>query len=276
MNLTRRKLLQYGLGCSFGLLAGGAELNLFPNRHHLVLVNLKGGNDGFNTLVPYADSKYYQARPTLAVPAEAVLKLDQSVGLHPNLKGLYEIYQEKKLAIITSVGYPEASRSHSRAAQILTDFLPASWGAQKTELYAGDFAANLSRVAQKLSSKEAALVHKIDLSGFDTHRDQKQRHEALLSELDSGLTSFFGEIKQIDQEVLLLVFSEFGRSFAENDHGGTDHGTVQPLFVLGRRVAGGIWNGGSVTDLRSVYATIDEDFLASNKNHQFQKIDFIV
>jgi uncharacterized protein (DUF1501 family) len=70
----------------------------------LILVELKGGNDGLNTVVPYADPLYTQLRPTLAVPAGDVLRLDERTGLHPELKPLLAFWERKELVIVQGVG----------------------------------------------------------------------------------------------------------------------------------------------------------------------------
>ena len=75
-------------------------------RRTLVVLQLGGGNDGLNTLIPYADGAYYDARRELAVNPEAVLHLDGRIGLHPNLAGLKELYDPGVMAIVEGVGYP--------------------------------------------------------------------------------------------------------------------------------------------------------------------------
>jgi uncharacterized protein (DUF1501 family) len=85
----------------------------------LVVVQLNGGNDGLNTVVPFQDDLYYKARPTLALPKATVLRLDQQpVGLHPVLLGMRERYAEGELAVFTNVGYPNPDRSHFRSLDI--------------------------------------------------------------------------------------------------------------------------------------------------------------
>lgn len=84
----------------------------------LVVVQLSGGNDGLNTVIPYADPNYYRLRPTLGVPRDQVRVLDASLGLHPNLEPLRQLYQEGQLTIIPGVGYPNPNRSHFRSMEI--------------------------------------------------------------------------------------------------------------------------------------------------------------
>lgn len=84
----------------------------------LVLVELKGGNDGLNTVVPYADAEYYALRPRLAIPRDQVLQLDGATGLHPSLEPLMALWQNRELAVVQSVGYPGANLSHFRSIEI--------------------------------------------------------------------------------------------------------------------------------------------------------------
>ena len=82
------------------------------------MVTLYGGNDGLNTVIPYADPAYHDARPGLSYSADQVLQLDDATGLNPALKGLHKLYNDKKLAIVRGVGYPKPDRSHFRSMDI--------------------------------------------------------------------------------------------------------------------------------------------------------------
>lgn len=84
----------------------------------LVVLQLAGGNDGINTLVPYGDDAYYRARPHIALPREAILKISDYAGLHPKLTGLHSLYGEGNLGMIQGVGYPNPNRSHFRSTEI--------------------------------------------------------------------------------------------------------------------------------------------------------------
>lgn len=84
----------------------------------LLLVELKGGNDGLNTVIPYADPRYRQLRPRLGVARERVLQLDEHVGLHEKLEPLMESWTARDLAIVQGVGYPNPNRSHFRSIEI--------------------------------------------------------------------------------------------------------------------------------------------------------------
>ncbi len=99
----------------------GLALAAAPDARYrtvLVLVELKGGNDGLNTLVPYADAAYLRLRPRLAVPRDEVIQLDERVGLHPALEALHPLWQAQELAIVQGVGYPEPNLSHFRSIEI--------------------------------------------------------------------------------------------------------------------------------------------------------------
>jgi uncharacterized protein (DUF1501 family) len=84
----------------------------------LVLVELKGGNDALNTVVPYADAAYYGLRPRIAIRRDDVLQLDGRTGLHPSLAPLMPLWQARELAIVQGVGYPSPNLSHFRSIEI--------------------------------------------------------------------------------------------------------------------------------------------------------------
>ncbi|WP_405490131.1 DUF1501 domain-containing protein [Nocardia sp. NBC_00511] len=84
----------------------------------LVILTMYGGNDGINTLIPYADNAYHDARPDLSYRPEEVLHLDERLGLNPALKGLSGLWGSKNLAIVRGVGYPKPDHSHFRSMDI--------------------------------------------------------------------------------------------------------------------------------------------------------------
>ncbi|MCC6194569.1 MAG: DUF1501 domain-containing protein, partial [Burkholderiales bacterium] len=84
----------------------------------LVLVELKGGNDGLNTLVPYADESYYALRPKIAIARDQVVQLSDRVGLHPSLAPLGALWKDGRLAVLQGVGYPDPNLSHFRSIEI--------------------------------------------------------------------------------------------------------------------------------------------------------------
>lgn len=91
-----------------------------PQDRILVVVQLGGGNDGLNTVVPYGDDNYYRARPSLGIRAQDVLRFKEAagIGLHPNLRGLMELHDQGLLATLQGVGYPNPNRSHFTSMDI--------------------------------------------------------------------------------------------------------------------------------------------------------------
>ncbi|QJD96460.1 DUF1501 domain-containing protein [Mucilaginibacter robiniae] len=106
------------------------ELTGYKN---LVIIQLSGGNDGLNTIVPHGNDIYYQKRKTLAIANTVIVKLNDIQGLNPNLAALQEIYDQGWMSIINSVGYPNPDRSHFRSMDIwqtasnADQFLSTGW-----------------------------------------------------------------------------------------------------------------------------------------------------
>jgi len=105
-------------------------------RRLLVLVELKGGNDGLNSVIPYADASYFRLRPRLGIARDQVVPLDAATGLHPALKPLWPLWQAQELAIVQGVGYPKPNLSHFRSIEIWDtasdsdDYLEQGWLSQ--------------------------------------------------------------------------------------------------------------------------------------------------
>jgi uncharacterized protein (DUF1501 family) len=363
--LSRRKFLARAAGGT--MLSLGVPLPAFwqrvaaaattgPDLPALVVVELNGGNDGLNTVVPYADDVYHRSRPTLRIAADKVLKLDDRVGLHPALKPLHRLWQEGQVKIVQNAGYPNPNRSHFRSLQIwhagvLRAAPTAGWlgraGDANRSLgrcFVGDEAvplavqgrkepaAVLSNLADYQSAVDAlnppapatgteSLLDQIDLrmrstrdlaarltklraelpstapgsleerlltirallegmpslrifyttqGGFDTHAGQQFTHQELLQIVASALYRFLEELRQsrLDDRVVVLLFSEFGRRLRENGQQGTDHGTAAPLILVGKPVKGGLVGPAPdlkdlelgdprfKVDFRDVYATV--------------------
>lgn len=129
--LSRRKFLIGSVGLGAAGLASGAMGITWPDLMReakvrplaegsgiLVILTLYGGNDGLNTVIPYADNAYHDARPELAYAPGDVLHLDDQLGLNPALKGLAEQWNNRQLAIVRGVGYPKPDHSHFRSMDI--------------------------------------------------------------------------------------------------------------------------------------------------------------
>ncbi|MEO5695019.1 MAG: DUF1501 domain-containing protein [Usitatibacter sp.] len=87
-------------------------------RNLLILVELKGGNDGLNTVVPFSDPNYARLRPRIGLPRDQVLQLDERSALHPSLDRLMPLWADKQLAVVQGVGYPDPNLSHFRSIEI--------------------------------------------------------------------------------------------------------------------------------------------------------------
>ena len=97
-----------------------AALSSQPTRQDrvLVVIQLTGGNDGLNTIVPHTNELYYKARPKLAISKEDALKFNSDTGLHPSMRGIANLMEDKKFCIIHGVGYPNPNRSHFESMDI--------------------------------------------------------------------------------------------------------------------------------------------------------------
>jgi uncharacterized protein (DUF1501 family) len=350
------------------------------DRSILVLVQLAGGNDGLNTLVPFEDSDYYRLRPTLGIPREKVLRVTDTQGLHPAMTAMQAMLHDGKLAIVQNVGYPNPNRSHFRSTEIwetasdsdrvistgwigryldnacagapnashdplavhITNGVPQSFASeqphptfgllpgkfnlheneqtrafleqmaqapvsgdpagsgsflehtymdtlvteskvqrvignyQSSAAYPGTaFAASLRNVAALIAAGLPTRVYFVSLTGFDTHANQLTQQARLLGELSDGLAAFQKDLEahHLDQQVVTMTFSEFGRRPSENDSHGTDHGTAAPLFVMGSKIRAGLHGTAPSlnlqrnqdltfsTDFRQVYGTMLGDWL---------------
>jgi uncharacterized protein (DUF1501 family) len=84
----------------------------------LVVIELAGGNDGLNTVIPYADDNYHKARPTLHMTKDQVVKINDAIGLHLSMRSLDQLHQKGELAIVQGVGYPNPDRSHFESMDV--------------------------------------------------------------------------------------------------------------------------------------------------------------
>lgn len=124
-HISRREFLRRSALATAGTMLIPSFLKAFdgigaapPGQRRLVVLQLGGGNDGLNTIVPFGDDLYYQARPRIAIPASNVIRLTDLQGLHPALAPLRSLYDDGDLAILNAVGYPNPNRSHFRSMDI--------------------------------------------------------------------------------------------------------------------------------------------------------------
>jgi uncharacterized protein (DUF1501 family) len=364
-------------------LIGSAHAAAAPERDRriLVLVQLAGGNDGLNTLVPFDDPAYHALRPTLALRQKDVIGVGDHLGLHSACAPLHALMQDGRLGIVQNVGYPNPNRSHFRSTEIwetaadsdaslstgwvgryldnacsgapaasdpeaihINAEVPQSFGgaiphntygltlgnragragqddaalleklaahgahddAQGNNTFlratlmdalvaekniqriidrnkpeatypGGNFAQSLRNIAGLIAAGLSTRIYFVSLGGFDTHANQANAHTNLLRQLSEGLAAFQKDLtaRKLDDQVLTMTFSEFGRRPNENESRGTDHGTAAPLFVMGRQIHGPLHGTAPdlrieknadlsfTTDFRSVYATVLDRWLDS-------------
>src|SRR5712691_11531352 len=159
---TRREFLkQFGAGSlvtlganppSFLARAAAAEAKNNDGRI-LVLVQLAGGNDGLNTVVPHGHDEYYKARPGIGIPKETALKLNDELSLHPAMTGFRELFNEGWLSIVQGVGYPHPDRSHFRSMDIWQSAQP-----EKEDTSSGWLGRALDSTAEQHVGKMPALA----------------------------------------------------------------------------------------------------------------------
>src|SRR3954471_20190826 len=121
-SLAAGSLVSYGLTVPtfLGRTAAASPNSEKPGARDtvLVVVQLTGGNDGLNTVVPYTDPAYPKLRPTLKIPTAQLKKVNDEIGLHPSLEGLAGLLQDQALCVVQGVGYPNPDQSHFRSMDI--------------------------------------------------------------------------------------------------------------------------------------------------------------
>jgi len=365
--------------------SGSSLLNMAltnsPSDRVLVLIRLKGGNDGLNTVIPLFDyDTYANFRPSIRIPESGLFHLSDEFGMPNYMNPLQPMWEEGKMKVIHSVGYPNQNLSHFRSSDIWAsasdsdvvensgwmgryftelypDFLnnppeipPAvqigSIGnltflnsnnvnmamsvtdpeqlfeiAQTGQLYnlqdlpecfygdqigymravanttfiyaealktAFDASTNaveydagigeqLSLVARLIKGNLGTKIYMVSLDGFDTHAEQPDQHQLLLSSVAKAVKDFYADLATADwdKDVLGMTFSEFGRRIEQNGSNGTDHGAAAPMMLFGEGLNGNGFSGtqpdlhnldevGNLvfgTDFRQVYATVLEQWL---------------
>jgi uncharacterized protein (DUF1501 family) len=123
--INRRDFLKYSAIASSAVfvpkIVWGSSRKIFSyegTEKRLVVVQLSGGNDGLNMVVPYRNDIYYSLRPKISLDSKTVLKLNDEMGLNPNMEGIYSLFREGKMCIMNNVGYPNPDHSHFRSMDI--------------------------------------------------------------------------------------------------------------------------------------------------------------
>src|SRR2546422_6050098 len=364
--IGRREFLRAGLvfgAGAAGLAAGyaavpdvfaramyAAKQEKIVNDKVLVMIQLAGGNDGLQTVMPLADPSYRDLRPQLSKSADEALPITKDFGLNKNLTGTKKLWDDGKLAIVQGVGYPKPSFSpfdsirvwetgdperrqqngwlgkaieknydsaghplvgcacgttnvpgalrdlqatltviddqktfsfqggqnvenvmgtlytatpgiygalfdsamatvRDTVAQLRTSaakYTPKGGYSDKVNLVyssKNQLAAALQLAAELIVTGTGVKIIHVTLGGFDTHYTELNRHDALMSYLDSAVSAFHDDLTAygMADRVLVATWSEFGRRPKENASGGTDHGTASPVIVIGDPVKGGLY-----------------------------------
>ncbi len=155
----------------------------------LVVINLQGGNDGLNTVIPYSDPNYYRARPTIGIAQEDLVKLNSDLALNPHLADLKGLFDAQRIAILQGVHYPNPILSHFRSTEIWQTaapdtYVPDGWAGRYLDA-AGLPASNLFKgvaigpiLPQMLIAAKTDVPAISDLRGFTFHGKQDEQRQA--------------------------------------------------------------------------------------------------
>lgn len=201
----------------------------------LVVLQLAGGNDGLNTIIPYGDDAYFAARPRISLAPDKTLKVTDRLAFHPGLKGLRGLYDEGAFSIVQGVGYPNPNRSHFRSTEI---WATAS-DAQKTELHGwigryfdncckgSDPAPGVSITRQTPQAFAAARPRTISFSRPDQFRYMKEGAAD-----PEAIDTFFRELNDSDENMAGSMAS--GASIGMIDGGGANGSDLDTAEYLRR------------------------------------------
>ena len=156
----RRRLLKALAAAPFALRAP-ALLAQASRPRLFVMVFLSGGNDGYNTWVPYTNETYYRVRPHIAVPRDAVIKVTDHHGFHPSLAPLMPAWEAREMALVQGVGYPEVTQQHYRDLEI------AFTGNDRDLLNEGWVSRALAAKRQGASAPDAIALEMLDIREAD-------------------------------------------------------------------------------------------------------------
>ncbi|KAB7888115.1 DUF1501 domain-containing protein [Poseidonibacter ostreae] len=117
--MKRRNFIKLSISTALFILSPVKIMAKSTNKKTLVLIELDGGNDGLNTVIPYKSKKYYDLRPTIALKNDDINIIDENYALNKNLLNLHTLYKEKSVAIINALGYEKPNLSHFKSIQIV-------------------------------------------------------------------------------------------------------------------------------------------------------------
>ena len=268
--MNRRHFLRALSACA-GTVALGPHVSVIAApassyRRLLVLVELKGGNDGLNTVVPFADAEYYALRPRIGVARDAVLQLSDQVGLHSALQAMWPLWESRELAVLQGVGYPSPNLSHFRSIEIWNtasgsqEVRQQGWLARAFELAPPprDFFADGVRVGQgELGPLAGTNSRAIALANVE----QFLRQSRMAQPGEAGGKSALGHIMRVDQDIVTAATRQVQvrierpvATLAEAFLRRGDQHALGNLVADAARVKGnadfGAWNNGGIrTDL---------------------------
>lgn len=243
--LNRRRFL--GLASRAGLAAAaccslGVPLLAARRREKaLFMIRLAGGFDGLDFLAPLADADYRRLRPRLADDPSTFLPLSKSLGMKPDCRFFHEQFRQGALSIVQGVGTSVPVLSHERAREAWRlEWDSATGGGREAE--SSDLAGTFRSLVGRPSEFFPSVVW-LSFGDFDSHANQRARSAGLRSELSRQTEALLAAVDEegLSARVLLVFYSEFGRSAGENAFGGTDHGNAAPVLVLGKSVKGGLY-----------------------------------
>jgi len=199
MTFTRRDFLQQGAG-GLTLIASGVSVPAFlakaaltakPGRDNkiLVVIQMTGGNDGLNTVIPFRNDIYHRLRPSLGIKQQQTLRISDELGLHPDMTAMLRLYDQGMVNIINNVGYPNPDRSHFRSMDIWhtastqPEKVNDGWLGRLTDISenAQPFALYLdgTTLPLALKTKHTPVPSVHDISAFHLENNDKTLKQAL-------------------------------------------------------------------------------------------------
>ena len=222
---TRRDFIRKSLAGSAVISLSGAVPNMLLGASQpamdqrdekiLVVVQLSGGNDGLNTVIPYGDDEYYKNRFTLAVGKQNVLKINDQIGFHPGLRGFEKLLEQGSLSVVQGVGYPNPNRSHFESMDLwhtahrISDGDRTGWLGRSVETkMAGDdlpavhFGNGLQPLALRTESTPIPSIRSIEDFKLNAFRNKRTREllEPLVTgarRTDNSLLSYIHESAEV-------------------------------------------------------------------------------
>jgi len=248
------------------LLGASRPMSTGGNDKIMVVVQLSGGNDGLNTVVPYGDDNYYKNRFTLAIGKDQVLKINDHVGFNPALTGFQKLLEDNKLSVVQGVGYPNPNRSHFESMDLwhtahqVDNNTPVGWlgrsvdsQMEKLDLPALHFGRGLQPLALKTEKRPVPSIRSIDNFKLNAFKDDsaKKRLAALIQaprQNNNSLLSYVHESANVALETSHRLEGVSNKGAAEFNYPQTELG--RNLGVVAQLINSGL-------STRIYYTTLD-------------------